>query len=112
MDTSDSYVSRDGNDHLGQSLGTSGDAVIIVTGKLASGHLDGHILFSEESMFPITTIPGTTIDKGRSNLVLYKTAPGGATFSVGSTNWVGVLTQKNNITQITANAMHELIGTR
>ena len=88
-------ASRDETDRLDYNVGTTKNAVTIATSKLAGGHSDNYLLFNEENMFPRTNTTGTTPEKIHSDLVFFGIATGGAEFSVGSMNWVGVLAWKN-----------------
>ena len=70
------------------------------------------MLFNEETLYPMVNLLGTTSDKIRSDVVFFKTASGGAVFSVGSINWVGAMAWNayaNNVARMTANVLHEFI---
>lgn len=83
-------ASGDEIDRLDYSLGTPRNAIIIATTKLAGGHSDAYMLFNEDTLFPMVNTTGTISDKIRSDIIFFEIPGGGAVFSVGSINWVGV----------------------
>lgn len=93
--------------------GSPQNATIIATTKLAGGHSDAYMLFNEETLYPMVNILGTTSDKIRSDVVFFRTASGGAVFSVGSINWVGAMAWRrfeNNVARMTGNVLREFVG--
>ncbi|CAK7224664.1 hypothetical protein SEUCBS140593_005645 [Sporothrix eucalyptigena] len=98
-------ASGDEIDRFDIDNGSPAAAVVLAS---STGHSDDYGIAIEDISYPALNTLGTQTDRIRSDIVYYKTAAGGAVFSVGSINWYCSMAwdaYDNNVARMTLNVI-------